>query len=220
MNQETTTPPPLLRLPAELRNDIWAMVLQYDDIITIPSSGQASRPALLKVNKQITSEASQIHYSTNRFRAIITNKRHRGPIHWLQTIGPKNATAITSLAFQLDMRAEEAEMAKAIARSPFNFLNLQHSAKPVATMLSKITVRDLLRAGLRLQAVDFDGSGLFEGDGSDPRMRRILMPFPAEWRWELWVEFKRVTESRWLMRRVEAFDHASVESQGVEKRDG
>ncbi|KAF2769750.1 hypothetical protein EJ03DRAFT_351021 [Teratosphaeria nubilosa] len=64
----------LFALPAELRNTIYELALPSNDglRITIPPSGHLPRPALLKVCKQITAEASCIYYSINTFYSTMS----------------------------------------------------------------------------------------------------------------------------------------------------
>ncbi|KAH9831078.1 hypothetical protein Tdes44962_MAKER02156 [Teratosphaeria destructans] len=66
--------PRLLALPAELRNTIYELALAPVGglRIAIPPSGHLPRPALLKVCKQITTEASGLYYSVHTFSSPMT----------------------------------------------------------------------------------------------------------------------------------------------------
>lgn len=59
--------PSLLALPAELRNEIWRLVLVQRQIIVINGPGYFhTEPGLLKVTKSIRQEASGIYYVDNK----------------------------------------------------------------------------------------------------------------------------------------------------------
>lgn len=58
----------LLSLPPEIRNSIYRYTLVEEEICITPwDLSGASHPALLEVNRQIRSEATEIHYKENRF---------------------------------------------------------------------------------------------------------------------------------------------------------
>lgn len=68
---ELDTPPqgvacPLLELPAELRNEIYGLVLCKNDRIVVSSAGY-EREGLLSVCKQVRQEALKIYYYENKF---------------------------------------------------------------------------------------------------------------------------------------------------------
>jgi hypothetical protein len=72
-----TTPPksPLLKLPAELRNEIYYLALVETDphIITITDAG-IEEPALLQTSKEVRGEAIQIYYGQNQFQHLVQNQ--------------------------------------------------------------------------------------------------------------------------------------------------
>lgn len=64
--------PSLLALPAELRNEIWRLVLVQRQIIVINGPGYFhTEPGLLKVTMSIRQEASGIYYVDNKFACDI-----------------------------------------------------------------------------------------------------------------------------------------------------
>ena len=75
--------PPLLRLPGELRNEIYTLLLLHHRfpymVLTIPISltsphetlGRFPEPGLLEVNRQVRHETAPYFYSTNNFIAEI-----------------------------------------------------------------------------------------------------------------------------------------------------
>jgi hypothetical protein len=63
---------PLLRLPAELRNDIYRLVVVSPNAIRVGVTG-FSEPPILSVSKQIRRETSVILYAENNFDVDIYN---------------------------------------------------------------------------------------------------------------------------------------------------
>lgn len=59
-------PRSFLRLPAELRNKIYHLVLVFDDKL-FPKPGESFQPPLLHVCRQTGEEATNIFYHENRF---------------------------------------------------------------------------------------------------------------------------------------------------------
>ena len=59
-------PSPLLRLPGELRNNIYRLVVVSSDDITVGVTG-FTEPPILTVSKQVRREASAILYAENNF---------------------------------------------------------------------------------------------------------------------------------------------------------
>lgn len=62
----TIQKPGLLTIPAELRTEIYRLVLLHDGLIKI-SEGTSKEPALLAVCRQVHEEASYIYYCENKF---------------------------------------------------------------------------------------------------------------------------------------------------------
>lgn len=119
-SNDRTLTAPLLRLPLELRNEIWSMLLL--NFVAIPLSTQGVRTkssrvvrnpdihwskqymfaeppntGLLRINRQIHTETIAFLYSINRFvvKDILTLRR------FLETIGP-GVTHITGVTLQSD----------------------------------------------------------------------------------------------------------------------
>lgn len=75
----------LLDLPAELRNDIYRLVvLQTDDIVV--STEGINEPPLLKACKQIRVEALPIYYAENSFELQIRDCNSNAVFKWEQSV--------------------------------------------------------------------------------------------------------------------------------------
>lgn len=88
--------PPLLRLPAEVRDEIyrhstplapnkWALI--------ITSTTRPTEPPLLLVNRQIRAEASAVYYKHNKFIFSIQNLDAGHYISWCQALPSRRLTA-------------------------------------------------------------------------------------------------------------------------------
>lgn len=73
-------------IPPELRNEIYALVLTQNDDIIIPTTGNLDEPALLRVCKQIRSEATALYYESNNFRAMVSHQACTGPSVWIDHV--------------------------------------------------------------------------------------------------------------------------------------
>jgi hypothetical protein len=62
--------PFLTKLPPEIRNIIYSMVLRTNDVITLEYDELDSQTGLLRVCKQIQTEASGIFWSENKFTTV------------------------------------------------------------------------------------------------------------------------------------------------------
>ncbi|TRX88805.1 hypothetical protein FHL15_010264 [Xylaria flabelliformis] len=84
-----------LHLPSELRNEIYHLVLRYQDPIDPWVRGEFRRilqeltPGLLRANKAIHREASSLFYGTNRFN--LSNAMPENVASFLDEIGSDNA---------------------------------------------------------------------------------------------------------------------------------
>ena len=113
----------LLKLPAELRNQIYELVLSPDpgEVVEVQEHERwydtanaylrpyarrdgwlvqpSSAPALLNVNHQIRSEALTIYYKVSTFTASFGSHLHMGfirtAVSWLKEIGSENAARIS-----------------------------------------------------------------------------------------------------------------------------
>ena len=76
---------PLLSLPAELRNTIYRYALLEPDEIEVERQ-QHMQPALLRICRQVRSEASPMFYNENKFKAVSTDLSAIAPAtHWTNT---------------------------------------------------------------------------------------------------------------------------------------
>lgn len=104
--RSTRKKPPLFNLPPELRNAIYELVLDEPwQAIRIPYS----RPPLLQVCKQITSEASPFFCGTNDFYAYLTTADIVTFTQCLQAMGANGGKCVLRLTLSLDIESE-AEM--------------------------------------------------------------------------------------------------------------
>jgi len=86
---------PLLRLPSELRNDIYRFsFIQSSDKIMIGPEGLA-QPGFLRASQQLRRETSSIYYEENRFAMLMTNLRCLVPVrHWVARRLPHSKRSI------------------------------------------------------------------------------------------------------------------------------
>ncbi|KAK4612184.1 hypothetical protein CLAFUW4_12748 [Fulvia fulva] len=78
---------PLLELPAELRNTIYAMTMPTDAVINYHTGADATyprQPRLLQVCRQIRSEAGSLYYRGNTHKFHIPDLDAAQYIHWSQ----------------------------------------------------------------------------------------------------------------------------------------
>ena len=86
------------RLPPELRNRIYRLVLVANEPVNVVESEINCYTALLKTCRQIRSEASQIFFAENKFRAAFTVNAKGTAVDWLSSIGRERASQITALS--------------------------------------------------------------------------------------------------------------------------
>lgn len=99
----TKRTPPLFKLPPELRNTIYHLILAGpQQTIMVP----AQRPALLKVCRQIAAEASPIYCSLNDFHASVTTADVTALSRYITNLGTSGGKAVASLTIALDLEAE------------------------------------------------------------------------------------------------------------------
>lgn len=92
---KTTKPGnPLMRLPGELRNEIYRLVLVSNNQLRVTKSSIPTQPPLTMVSRQIRKEAIAIFYHENKFGVEVVNNdgRHEGV--WLAKIGRENTNLL------------------------------------------------------------------------------------------------------------------------------
>ena len=106
---------PLLDLAAELRNEIWRLVLVEDNTIDIGTTAPScleekppAEPALLTACKQVREEAVGIYYSENTFRMFCTPRTmiscardSMNNLRWLERFSPDRAGMIKSFSIKM-----------------------------------------------------------------------------------------------------------------------
>ncbi|KAK5120783.1 hypothetical protein LTR85_005849 [Meristemomyces frigidus] len=92
----------LLSIPPEIRNYIYGLALTESDDIVVPSSGKLSQPALLRVCKQVRTEALAIYYASNNFRSRLTYPATRSLCAWVDHIDETITKHIHSLILEFD----------------------------------------------------------------------------------------------------------------------
>ena len=93
-----TTSAFLEKLPPELRNRVYHLVLVAGEPINIAKVDINYYTALLKTCHQIRSEASQIFFAENKFCAPFLVNAKVTAVDWLPSIGRKHAGQITALS--------------------------------------------------------------------------------------------------------------------------
>lgn len=89
------TPNLLLKLPSELRNQIYELVLPQSTVVTIAKGANTKEPPLLQTCKQIRQESSSTYYANNEIHVVIdleTNLMERVALKLdaiVLTCGPK-----------------------------------------------------------------------------------------------------------------------------------
>ena len=96
---------PLLNLSAELRNQIYTLVLVEDTAIHA-HGGSLGRPGLLRTCKQIEAEASQVFFAYNTFVSHLTSTTFKNFVCALKKC-PATA-CMSKLAIALDVEKEVA----------------------------------------------------------------------------------------------------------------
>ncbi|KAK5006688.1 hypothetical protein LTR39_005595, partial [Cryomyces antarcticus] len=91
---------PFLKLPGELRNQIYRFALVHHRVISVISKWEElAQPPLTRVCRQIRNESLPVFYGGNRFRLY----RDRCPeyvfICWLRMIGNNNCALLRQLFF-------------------------------------------------------------------------------------------------------------------------
>lgn len=175
----------LLDLPAEIRNDVYALTLAQDDPVLIPTYGRNSRAPLLRVNRQIRDEASQIYYSINKFRATIDDAMTRGPVRWANGMQETTLKAIQSFTLVFEPSEDfddhlHDEMRKGwphwMERQGLTVV-LPHAVKVVDKVMALID--ELIAAGISVGAIRFED--LLEEVPKDVNLQeQLLMRFGRE----------------------------------------
>ena len=96
----------LSKLPAELRNEIYRLVLVDDEPLDIERNAIAERTALLKACRQTREEASEIFYAENKFRLPGLCTHTADTITFLELAGQKNASGIPRLIVAFPLNKE------------------------------------------------------------------------------------------------------------------
>ncbi|KAM3420915.1 hypothetical protein BST61_g4150 [Cercospora zeina] len=94
--------PPLLRLPAEVRDEIYRFATPLAPnkwALIITPTTRPTEPPLLLVNRQIREEASAVYYKHNKFIFAIQNLDAKHYISWCQALPARRLTA--NVAFHL-----------------------------------------------------------------------------------------------------------------------
>ena len=78
----------LFALPAELRNQIYQLVLVVNTPIVIDTDPTATLPHLLAVSSQIRQEARGIYYIENKFHLRVRDFNARAYLPWVQMAEP------------------------------------------------------------------------------------------------------------------------------------
>lgn len=155
MAHETAQSSALLALPAELRNTIYHTVLKAEDENHEQSQNLSKRIGILQTCRQVREEASSIFFAETTFAFRVSIDGTEKLTAWLTTIGPKNASLLTSLVITIvpSQATQEFELmfkAAARARKPKQALKLWrcHIGQP-----SRALGRAIVSAGVRSAAV-------------------------------------------------------------------
>ncbi|KAK0255325.1 hypothetical protein B0A54_03193 [Friedmanniomyces endolithicus] len=76
---------PFLRIPGELRNEIYRYALLEDDTIKINKHTKPAQPGMLQTNRQLRKEAGDIYYHENTFLFGISHFEASIYITWCQS---------------------------------------------------------------------------------------------------------------------------------------
>lgn len=96
----TPTQSPLFKLPAELRNTVYRLVLTGEGPLTVKKDEIGNLMALLRTCKQTREEASSIFYSENRFIFPLDGRSIDAGLEWLKGLG-RNAAMIRALVVNI-----------------------------------------------------------------------------------------------------------------------
>lgn len=102
----------LTALPAELRNEIWRLVLILPHRVWLNTHANVihQQTALLKTSRQIRAEASSIFYGENKFHTSFALGREDHLVPWLSAIGRDNARLIHLCAIHFTLSAVTASL--------------------------------------------------------------------------------------------------------------
>ncbi|KAK5715099.1 hypothetical protein LTR15_010515 [Elasticomyces elasticus] len=87
----------LLKLSAELRNNIYELVLLSEDSIDIRTETQ---PAIARTCRQIREECIQIYYGQSKFEFVTASAQDDtldDIAHWLERIGPEHCRVLSTI---------------------------------------------------------------------------------------------------------------------------
>jgi hypothetical protein len=90
----------LLKLPPELRNRIYELVLAPAMPFTLTTYGTQCRPGLLRVCRQIRAETRLVYYHLRKFYIIVTAENMDNIRRWAATITDDGLRSIQSLTLQ------------------------------------------------------------------------------------------------------------------------
>jgi hypothetical protein len=98
-----TTESYLLKLPPELRNRIFELVLSAAPKCYISKLTRPRKPGLLQLNKQIRAETSLMYYALKHF--IVLSKPSTLSViqNWVDTVTTAELRSIESVVFKLDL---------------------------------------------------------------------------------------------------------------------
>jgi len=173
------TGPGLLDLPAEIRNHIYTLALAQDHPVLISTYGRSNRASLLRVNRQIRSEASQIYYSINTFRATIDDAMIRGPIRWSNGMSATSVKAIQSFTLVFEPSEDfddhlHDEMRKGwphwMERQGLTVV-LPHAVKTVDKVMA--LVDELVTTGVPVGAIRFEDD--LDNEPGDVKLKEQLL---------------------------------------------
>lgn len=128
-------------LPAELRTDIWDMVIVQEPLIKVsPIRPFVKEPALLAVNRQIRSEAMSIWYADNDFEVMGSSPA----IKFLRSRNDEQVRSMRSLC----ITTEKSDLMGSQPRAWVEYLR-----KKVETVMRESEPRGLRRKALKFQVV-------------------------------------------------------------------
>lgn len=85
----------LLKLPPELRNQIYRYVLTGEQRISLRGPAMSQQPGILRASKQLRTEISRIYYLENKFLLTIKDcKLVSQPQHWIFSL-PDGSESVT-----------------------------------------------------------------------------------------------------------------------------
>lgn len=141
----------ILDLPAEIRNDIWSMlVLQQPAISVSPFRPFVKEPALLAVNRQIRSEAMSIWYAEHDFQIDGSSPA----VKFLRSRNDQQLRSMRSLCIS-------SEKSKDMRDAPRTWA--EHSRKKLETLMREFEPRGLRRKALKFQVIKEDAITWIDG---------------------------------------------------------